>query len=618
MISGFQLRSLRVTGRNKADAVVSFYPGLNVISGASNTGKSYILQCIKFLLGSSEKPKRIDEARGYDTCVLELEDRGGRLHQLKRSLTGNAFSHLVFAQGEVVHNETLSEKNDPANQATISGFLLGLTDAWGLKVRQTQAGKTRQVSFADFRRLTLIDEVRIISESSPVLSGQHTTPQEETAFFKLLLTGVDDSSVIASESRSESAVRRKAQLELLDRLIPKLEREVHDLDTEPATLIERLARTNASIERQTAIVQQNQEALLQQEAVQREAWQHLRRLDNKTGSTTELRRRFEILEEHYRNDLNRLLAIVEVDSFFSQLQPVKCPVCGTDLDSQSVQWHQHPISEQHANIQDACRAETAKIEVLMRDLLATTQQLDEELDRLREQRREQQAVFDTASSTILETLSSAAVASKADLDQLISRRDRLSNAHVLQKRLKSLVHEREQIAQSKWQRLPSVPNSEVLIPQATESFSLKVEELLSSWNYPGLTRVTFSDEKLDLVISGKERGSEGKGFRAIAYAAYIIGLLDYCVDADVKLPHPGLVVLDSPLVTYKRRDTTPGEAIPDDVITAFYTGLANTPATKQIIVLENNDPPEQLQAQMKYVHFSRSDVGRYGFFPPLR
>ncbi len=134
----------------------------------------------------------------------------------------------------------------------------------------------------------------------------------------------------------------------------------------------------------------------------------------------------------------------------------------------------------------------------------------------------------------------------------------------------------------------------------------------------GLTRVTFSDEKLDLVISGKERGSEGKGFRAIAYAAYIIGLLDYCVDADVKLPHPGLVVLDSPLVTYKRRDTTPGEAIPDDVITAFYVGLANTPATKQVIILENNDPPEQLQAQMQYIHFSRSDVGRYGFFPPIR
>jgi hypothetical protein len=142
-----------------------------------------------------------------------------------------------------------------------------------------------------------------------------------------------------------------------------------------------------------------------------------------------------------------------------------------------------------------------------------------------------------------------------------------------------------------------------------------VQSLLEAWKYPDLTRVTFSDEKVDLVISGKERASEGKGFRAIAYAAFMIGLLDYCVDSKVELPHPGIVVLDSPLVTYKRRDTTPGEEISEDVTSAFYEDLAKLPTGRQVIVLENNDPPAALHSQINYTHFSRSATGRYGFYP---
>jgi hypothetical protein len=97
----------------------------------------------------------------------------------------------------------------------------------------------------------------------------------------------------------------------------------------------------------------------------------------------------------------------------------------------------------------------------------------------------------------------------------------------------------------------------------------------------------------------------------------MIGLLDHCADSNLELPHPGLVILDSPLVTYKRRDNTPGEEIPEDVTSAFYVALAKTPAGRQVIVLENNDPPAALHSQINYTHFSRSAMGRYGFSPWL-
>jgi hypothetical protein len=125
--------------------------------------------------------------------------------------------------------------------------------------------------------------------------------------------------------------------------------------------------------------------------------------------------------------------------------------------------------------------------------------------------------------------------------------------------------------------------------------------------------VTFSEEDADLIISGRRRATEGKGLRAISHAGFVIGLMMYCHQAG--RPHPGLVVLDSPLVTYKRRDVGQGEAIPDDVKTAFFSVLSAMSPDAQIIVLENEDPPAAVQTRINYQHFSRSrEIGRYGFF----
>jgi hypothetical protein len=615
MITGIQLRALRATGRGKPPAEVLFGPGFNVISGASNTGKSYILQCIDFMLGGSTRPKRIDESVGYESLFLEFEDHSHQLHQLERSLSGHGFVHRLISNGTALSEETLSEKHDPNDKQTVSGLLLGLSDAWGKRIRQSQAGKTRDVSFRDLAWLALIDEMRIISDESPVLSGQYTARTEELSLFKLLLTGVDDSSVIATESRKESKARQKAQLELLDRLIPDLETEIAGIDKEPASIDERRKRTEEAIAARTEVLTFSQQEIAEHEKTRREAWEKTKHLERRQASTIELRRRFAFLEEHYKNDLARLQAIIEMDSYFSQLQQVRCPLCGAPADQHDPAAHDGQSSDQLENIRQACRAEIGKINGLLRDLVGTTTQLDSELSTIQHQYSEQALLFQSATNNILTRLSPAAKQHQLALTEVISVRDRLAQAAVLHVRLLGLQAERNKIASYVWKAEPKEDASDILMSQSVEAFTLKVQTLLETWKYPGLTRVTFSDEKVDLVISGKERASEGKGFRAIAYAAFMIGLFDHCVDSAAQLPHPGLVVLDSPLVTYKRRDSAPGEQISEDVTVAFYESLAKLPANKQVIVLENNDPPVNLHGQINYTHFSRSTTGRYGFFP---
>ena len=615
MVKGFQLRAIRATGRGKSPAEISFGPGFNVISGASNTGKSYILQCIDFMLGGSQSPKRIQESTGYESLFLEFEDHNRQIHQLERSLSGHAFVHRMISGGANPPGETLSEKHDPNDKSSVSALLLELSGAWGRKIRQNQSGKTRTLSFRDLSRLALVDEVRIISDDSPVLSGQYTTRTEELSVFKLLLTGVDDASVIATESRRESKAKQRAQLELLDRLIPELEAEIRELDKEPVSIEERRKRIDETIAIRTEVLTSSQHEIAEHEERRRQAWEKAKQLEQRQASTVELQRRFVFLEGHYNNDLARLQAIIEMDSYFSQLRQVRCPLCGAPADQHDPGVHDGQPPDQLEDIRDACRAEIAKIKVLLRDLVGTTTQLDSELSTIREQYAEQASLFESTTKEITTRLAPNAKVYERELTEVMSVRDRLARAEVLQGRLVSLQAERSRIASFVWKAERKENASDILFSQSTEAFTLKVQSLLKAWKYPELTRVTFSDEKVDLLISGKERASEGKGFRAIALAAFMIGLLEYCADSNLELPHPGIVVLDSPLVTYKRRDAEPGEEIPEDMTLAFYETLTKLPTGRQVIVLENNDPPPHLHGQMTYTHFSRSTTGRYGFFP---
>ena len=65
----FWISRLRAIGKKVKTAEVSFSKHFNVISGASDTGKSYILQCINYMMGAKDPPMSVTEDQGYGTLV---------------------------------------------------------------------------------------------------------------------------------------------------------------------------------------------------------------------------------------------------------------------------------------------------------------------------------------------------------------------------------------------------------------------------------------------------------------------------------------------------------------------------------------------------------------------
>lgn len=78
--------------------------------------------------------------------------------------------------------------------------------------------------------------------------------------------------------------------------------------------------------------------------------------------------------------------------------------------------------------------------------------------------------------------------------------------------------------------------------------------------------------------------------RSIIHAAFSTALVHYAMPHE--LPHPGFVVLDSPVLTYREPDEVDIE-LTHNVVEHFYPGLLDEDAA-QVVVVENGDPPENL------------------------
>jgi hypothetical protein len=91
------------------------------------------------------------------------------------------------------------------------------------------------------------------------------------------------------------------------------------------------------------------------------------------------------------------------------------------------------------------------------------------------------------------------------------------------------------------------------------------------------------------------------------------GLLEFC--RAYETPHPGFVILDSPLLAYRKPEGTEDDLRGTDLNEQFYNYLADTPDDRQVIIVENTDPPQAIRAKPQVEMLSKNPhSGRYWFF----
>ncbi len=613
MISaGFFLERLLVRGPAKADAVLDFIDGLNVVAGASDTGKSYAVSCFDYLFGASKPPRPIAAARGYDTLIVTLTERAtGHRFEIERTLAGgDVIVRRLGPNGETIETKTVGAKHDGDNSDTLSGHLLEWSGLWGKQLRKNAKGERRTLSFRDLAFLIVVDEERIIAERPPHQSGQPQDRTLEGDALRLLATSEESGRVIAPLSARELA-GQKAKGDLVDEMLSDALTEFKKLGIEEAALSAELERLESSRKAALKDYDVARQSTIELESNLSKLGTALREAQSRAAVVEGLRQRFNLLEEHYESDAKRLEAIEETGRLLDALPSKACPVCGAppaehrELACASVY--------RLEDVQLAAGKEQDKITALRSDLERVQDQLATEAGALDDQRKDLAATMESTKRRIEQELMPRIRHSSASLQAQTDQRDTALRARAAADHIAQLRRRAEELKVTK-----DGPTSARIASGVStadmEKFAVSVETLLREWNYPDVGRTVFSEENQDLVIGDQLRTSHGKGVRALTCAAFIIGLMRHCRENGY--PHPSLVIVDSPLVAYE-------EADPDDenarirqagVKEAFYHTLAAGGGKGQVIIFENDDPPADLQG-IRWHHFTKSKTGRYGFFP---
>ena len=604
--SYLQLRRIAYTGPEK-QSEHSFRSGINVICGASDTGKSFLAESIDFMLGGSDL-RDIPERTPYGEIQLDLEVNNAEKWRFFRSTSGGHFRarNLTEDQGQetVLKRQHGHEKTD-----NLSGFLLDKIGLSGKRILRSMKNETtRSLSFRNLARLIIVQEGEIQQTGSPFWGGQYTLKTAELAAIKLLLTGVDDSNIVSTEQIAQD---RSKQVELLDELLADIESELPDIGEEKDELEDQLGRLNSSIEAQRESLDAAQgelDTLLAQRRVIVELRTATR---GRIDEIADLLKRFDLLLKHYDVDQERLTAIQEGGSMFAHVDPVPCPLCGAPPDTQN---HEEACHGDVEAVVEAATAEIDKIETLRAELRDTIADLTSESASHQKTLTSTDENYHRLTTDIQETVSPGVAEERASFSELIEERAGVSRAIDIFARADKLKARKDALKQQDEDHAPRGPIVAGLPDSIAHQFSLKLSSLLRNWDFPGECLVHFDKETTDFVIDGKPRASRGKGLRAITHAAVTISLLEYCQEHN--LPHPGFVVLDSPLLAYfKPEGDDDIELQGTNLKERFYKYLiAHHVEESQIIIIENQHPPDSVLDSLQMTIFTGNpNEGRRGF-----
>ncbi len=618
MTNRLSLCRLAFTGPSAPVVDLTFEDRLNLVFGASNSGKSFAAKAIDFALGDGAHLPDIEQRRPYDRLWLTLAC-GGDVMTFSRAMAGGNFyaiPGLVDELRRTNERRILGQKNDASNEDNVSQFLLSLVGLRGKMIATNASGAKRPLSFRDLSRYCLVNETSIQSELSPALSGQYVNASAERSVLKLLLTGVDDSAVVEVMNPRAFRASKAAKLEVLDDLIASVQADIEGEFPDAGELMEQDKKLEETLEATQADVEAAQQTVRALLLVRRTMALEYARAESRMSEVEINLQRFARLHEVYQSDIERLEALEEAGFILAIGGDRDCPLCGATPEAQQ---HGHGLGD-IVKVRAAAIVEIAKIKQQQVDLSGTVQQLyvegqllEDALPKLKERLEDIEAKIAAVTPEV--------AASRRKLADIITERDRVKRGLSLLEQRDRLMERKTSLAAARVAQPGERPHFGLSSTVAYE-FAQTVSSVLTAWQFPGKRHVSFDDATFDLKIDGKHRRDNGKGVRAITHAAFKVALLLFCRERG--LPHPGFLVLDTPLLTYRDPITSKyGELSGDEKEIAqlplrhhFFEHLSAKATGNQFIILENIDPPPNIGDLAKVeVFYGEQGGGRQGLFP---
>jgi len=584
----FYIEKLIITGKGKEDSMIEFSDGVNIIYGPSNTGKTYIVKCIDYLFGSKNSP--FDLSLGYELVKLIVKTTFGNI-TLTRKI-GETKIEVSSSDNRIESGKyALTGKYEKTiNSVWLS--LIGINEKYS--IIKNEDFKKQTLTWRTFQHMFMLTETKIISEQSALLPQNN--PSSNTAAISsliFLMTGNDYSETEAKDSKEMKEAKKNAVKTYINKELFRLSERKQEILEElninsNIDLSEEISKILLDIECHEKNIE---------DAISRNQ-NLLKSLHEKNESLSEcvvLLSRYHELKTQYESDLKRLSFIVDGEANLNNNSNSQCPFCDGAISI-----------KKSATYIVAAKADYKKIKLQAKDLekaeTALTNEkiiLEQNIELLLAEKQETEAL-------IKNELQPRVAELKEKLGQYRTSVE-LQNEIVIIKRFADLKTSDIIDVETEDESNIKFKVKEHLDYSFTQTMGEEIKNLLDLCNYENLLSVRFDKSDMDIVINGKKKSSNGKGYNAFLNSTVSVVLMRYLRE---KAKHsPNLLILDSPILSLKEKgEKKPAESMKN----ALFENIIKYQEGIQTIIIENEIPKINYEKAHTIQFTKEKGNGRYG------
>lgn len=349
------INKLILIGHRK-DYEVPFFPGVNIIYGEEDSGKSSILELINYLLGSNKLDKYVELEQSVKYAILEL-NLNSQVYCVKRDIFDNKKDIEVYMTDYANINAVFPTKYKPNYDNTIDGkffsdFLLDALNFPRVKIKNSPTkddSALARLSFRDLFKFCYLNQDDVGSKN--LLNNQNYALYSKTKeVFKYIFNLSDEEISKLDQSISEKTKLKNNLTTKISNIQEFLETiEIESLDyissflenikLSLTLLEEELNNINHSITNNSSEYEPLKEYLVTLN------YQILDKQKEKI-KTRENIKRYEKLINDYYDDSQKIKGILSAKKLIGEISPdiTICPLCEHDIE-QSILVQEYTIHD---------------------------------------------------------------------------------------------------------------------------------------------------------------------------------------------------------------------------------------------------------------------------------
>lgn len=635
-LTGLRIRRLRLFGTisNPRTYEVSFVADgtvrpIGIIAGASQTGKTSVIEYVAYLLGGDDFPDHEEMRDNVTSAVLEVS-LNGDVYTIQRTTVGtpSKFASVWNAPIELIADalEERYQLDKPGTEDSLSYFLMDALGLAGARLN-TSAGNpnadSHAFSFKDLARLIFFQNSRLDSQNLLVENGNPVVAYKLQQTIDFAFQVSDEELGLATHRlrRAEEALREaestvRALTAVVDKEYP-LGPTGASILLEEATasrdgLMARVAETDRVESAAQTGLSDLRNRLTQQQRIESEAWERVRLRES-------LIDRLRALALQYADDKRKLTFLTEAEKVFDPLRIEVCPAClaklGRDVS----------LDHGHCSLCGSDEQSVAELSTVLsrRELRSTSQRLDElteYLERLEAELRLFQARAESSRAAVQNIASELDRAAELPAPFLAAR-DRLmrdlsaAESEVARAevgvRFWGRVEEAERQRDSRQGTVTRLRREQRELSTRPDRGEVKKElshrfaKILDDFGYPKLKGDAWLDDKLIPHVRGAVYTKASSGGLVLISLAWAMALWEVGWERQALLP--GLLVIDSPQKNLGHRagpdDADFADAKLVDNVYAHVAAWLGAAGQGAQAILVDNSPPRELASSI-VVRFS--------------